>query len=187
MTILIGAIHNGYAYVGADSLWTWDDQFVRESKVSKFIQLDDDKVLIATSGQDKFTQIFERVIETDPELLNFNDRRSLRDLVDALHKEVHKAGVGDSDNNQLPDHDLGFLLVSKLTNKIWVIESDYSIGEFDDFVCAGSGAFLGEGAMRALAKVGIFGKDAVKLAIETVNELHPYCGGKIEIKKIKLK
>lgn len=186
MTILIGTIDRGVAYIGSDSLWTWDEGFVRESNVSKFIDLHNDSVLIATSGQDKFTQILERLIEREPELLNFTDRRSLMDLVDALHRDVAKAGVGDSDNNQLPDHDMGFVIASKKTGKIWVIESDYSIGEYDDYVCTGSGAFLGESAMRALRKSGVRGLKSVELAISTVNELHPYCGGKIEIRRIDL-
>jgi ATP-dependent protease HslVU (ClpYQ) peptidase subunit len=189
MTILIGAIHDGKAYVGADTLWTWSDNFVRSHSTSKFITLPVQgrhQVLIATAGQDKFTQILERVLLSKPELLNFADRKGLVKLVDELHKEVKQAGVGDSENNQLPDHDLGFIMVSSASDKIWVIESDYGILEFEDYVCAGSGAYLGEAAMKALSKSGIFGGGAVHLALESVCELHPYCGGNIEIKEVEL-
>jgi ATP-dependent protease HslVU (ClpYQ) peptidase subunit len=189
MTILIGAIHDGKAYIGADTLWTWSDNFVRSHSTSKFIALPvegNNNILIATAGQDKFTQILERVLLNRPELLDFADRKGIIKLIDELHKEVKQAGVGDSENNQLPDHDLGFVMVSSASDKIWVVESDYGILEFNDYVCAGSGAYLGEAAMKALSKSGIFGGGAVQLALETVCELHPYCGGDTEIKEIDL-
>ena len=191
MTILIGAIHNGKAYIGADSLWTWDDNFVREHTTSKFIDLrvepaPRNKILIATAGQDKFTQLLEKVLQTHPNLINFADRRGLIKLVEELHKEAKISGVGDADNNQLPDHDLTFLIATSASNKLWVVESDYGVTSFDDYVCVGSGQFLGEGAMMALSKSGIFGDGAVHIALESVCELHPYCGGAIEIREIEL-
>ncbi len=189
MTIIIGAIHNGKAYIGADTLWTWDENFVREHTTSKFIEMPVEsryRVLIATAGQDKFTQILERVLLNNPQLINFSDRKGVIKLIDELHKEVKNAGIGDADNNQLPDHDLGFIIVSSASDKIWVVESDYGILEFEDHVCVGSGAYLGEAAMRAMAKSGIFGDGAVQIALETVCDLHPYCGGTLEIKEVEL-
>lgn len=203
MTVLVGAIHNGYAYIGADSLWSWDENFVRASKTSKFLNLNPIKavseegletitrdfskeVLIASSGQDRFTQILEKVVTENPDLACFATKSDLMELAEMFHKAVSKLGIGDSDNNQLPDHDMGFLLASKYSDRIWTLESDYSIGEYDDYVSGGSGSFLAESAMRALHKQNIVGEEAVLTAIETVNELHPYCGGKIEIRKIKI-
>jgi len=203
MTVLVGAIHKGYAYIGADSLWSWDENFVRESKTSKFLNLKpvkfvsdegletftrdlSEEVLIASSGQDRFTQILEKVIIENPELACFTDKAGVIELAETYHKAVTKLGVGDSDNNQLPDHDMGFLLISKYSDRIWTLESDYSIGEYDDYVSGGSGSFLAEAAMRAQSKRGLHGEEAVLTAIETVNELHPYCGGRIEIRKIKI-
>lgn len=191
MTILIGAIHNGKAYIGADTLWTWDDSFVREHTTSKFIDLDEDlqtrnKILIATAGQDKFTQLLEKVLQLQPNLVNFSDRRGLIKLVEELHKEAKCSGVGDSDNNQLPDHDLTFLIATSASDKLWVVESDYGVTSFDDYVCVGSGQIIGEGAMKALSKSGIFGDGAVHIALESVCELHPYCGGRLEIREIEL-
>jgi ATP-dependent protease HslVU (ClpYQ) peptidase subunit len=190
MTILIGAIHDGKAYIGADTLWTWSENFVREHTTSKFVTVPvegENEVLIATSGQDKFTQILDRVLRDKPELINFKNRSGILKLLDAFQREVKAAGIGDAENNQLPDHDLGFMIISSASNKIWVIESDYGVLGFEDYVCAGSGAYLGEAAMKALGKLDVFGGRAVKTALETVCELHPYCGGTIETKEIELK
>jgi len=203
MTVLVGAIDGGYAYLGVDSLWSWDENFVRESKTSKFLNLKaikavseegldtvtknlSEEVLIASSGQDRFTQILEKVIIENPDLACFSTKSDLMELAEMFHKAVSKLGIGDSDNNQLPEHDMGFLLISKYSDRLWTLESDYSIGEYDDYVSGGSGSFLAESAMRALHKQNIVGEEAVLTAIETVNELHPYCGGKIEIRKIKI-
>jgi len=191
MTILIGAIHKGKAYIGADSLWTWDDNFVREHNTSKFIELDPElttrnKILIATAGQDKFTQLLEKVLQIQPNLINFSDRRGLIKLVEELHKEAKASGVGDSDNNQLPDHDMQFLLATSASNNLWVIESDYGVTSFDDYVCLGSGQIIGEGAMRALSKSGILGEGAVQIALQSVCDLSPYCGGELDIREIEL-
>ena len=190
MTILIGAIHNGKAYIGADTLWTWDDSFVRKH-TTKFVDIDitpapANEVIIATAGQDKFTQLLEKVLRDHPNLINFNDRRGVVKLVDEIQKEARNSGVGDAENNQLPDHDLGFLIATSASEKLWVIESDYGVIGFDDHVCVGSGAHLGESAMLSLAKSGIFGDGAVHIALETVCELHPYCGGDIEIREVTL-
>jgi ATP-dependent protease HslVU (ClpYQ) peptidase subunit len=186
MTILAGTIENGTIYIGADSLWTWDDDFVRESKVSKFIELPRDDILIATAGQDKFTQILEGLIEENNDLATIESRKDVRELASLVFKEVKKFGIGEADNDQLPSHELGFLVASKYVNKIWTIDSDYSVQEFDDYVCIGSGGTIGEAVMRALVKVKIFGKEAIYTAIETASELHPYCGGRIDIRELKL-
>lgn len=189
MTILIGAIHNGKAYLGADTLWTWDENFVREHHTSKFVDLPADsahKVLIATSGQDKFTQILEQVLIEKPQLISFTNRRGVLQLVAELQKEIRRAGIGDAEHNQLPEHDLGFIIASSASDSIWVVESDYGVTEFKDYVCAGSGGQLGEAAMKALTKAEVFGATAVQRALETVCELHPYCGGKVEIREIEL-
>lgn len=187
MTILIGAIHDGVAYIGADSLWTWDEQFVRVHKSSKFADLANQNVLIATAGQDKFTQILEKILKTESKLLDFEDKDGIYELVDAIQVEAVKHGVGEPENNQLPNHDLGFLIASSNTDKIWCIEPDYGVTCFDDHICTGSGAFLGESAMLALSKKGIFGEEAIRIAIETVSALHPFCGGPIEIRSVKIK
>jgi len=168
------------------SLWSWHDPPVRESKVRKFVVLPRNDILIATAGQDKFTQILEDILESNPDLATIECRKDIRELATLIFKEVKKFGMGEADNDQLPSHELGFLIASKYTNNIWTIDSDYSVQEFDDYVCIGSGDALGEAAMRALSRVGVFGKEAVYTAIETVSELHPYCGGRIEIRELKL-
>jgi len=187
MTIAIGTVTSKSIIVGTDTLWGWNEEFVRDHKTSKFLEVPADyknKLLISTSGQDKFTQIFEKLIRSDGHLLDFKDRFGLIELVDALQAEVSKHGIGDPENDTLPDHDFGFLIASINTKSLWVLDGDYSINEFDDFVCIGSGTFLGESAMHALSKVGITGKQAVEVAIDTCCQLHPFCGGRIEVREI---
>lgn len=189
MTIGIGAITKNSITVGTDSLWAYSDDFVRELKTSKFIEVPakyKNKLLIATSGQDKFTQIFEKLLKNEEHLLDFKDRSGFIELVDALQAEVTKYGIGDAEANSLPDHDLGFLVASVNTKSLWTVESDYGINEFDDYACIGSGTFLGESAMHALNLAGITGKKAIEIAIRTTSSLHPMCGGRAEVREISL-
>ena len=189
MTIAIGTISTHSIIIGTDSLWSWSEDFVRDHKTSKFIEAPNklkSKVLVASAGQDRFTQIFERLIRKSPELLGFENREGALVLIEALQEEVGKHGIGDPDTNQLPEHNLSFLIGSAITKSLWTIEADYGINEFDDFVCIGSGTFIGESAMHVLAKHQIAGRVAVKSSLETAMALHPFCGGRTEIREITI-
>lgn len=191
MTIIIGAIHEGYAYIGTDSLWSFDKDFVRPCKTSKFIPVPDDKFLMAQAGQDKFTQIFIRAMKNamkdKPKLLEIKNITSIYSLVDLLKREVMATtGVGEAENNELPEHDMGLIVAAKGCSKIWSIGGDYSVMEFDDYVSEGAGSLLAEAAMNALARKGVYGREAVEIALKTACELHPYCNEPLEIKTIDL-
>jgi len=188
MTIIIGAIHEGIAYIGCDSLYTWNNDFVRTSKTSKFIPMSNDAgFLVAGAGQDKYTQIFIRAMRRHPEILAITNLNSMYMIADVLQNEVMKnSGVGEADNNELPEHDVALMFVSKLSSSIFVMESDYSVMEYDDYVCTGSGFMQGEAAMAALYAAGIKGREAVELALNITCELHPNCGKPIEIRELKL-
>lgn len=184
MTIIIGTLSNNKVYIGADTLYTWERSFVRECKTSKFLDTGIPDLLVAGSGQDKFSQVFTKVIQSHPELAQFKNRDQLEELVSKLYDKVEELGVGDAEHNELPEHDMSFMLANKATKRIWVLESDYSIFEFDDHACIGSGYAMGEAAMKVLSKVNVVGEEALKLAIATVNQIHPYCGGAVEIREI---
>jgi len=187
MTICIGAVTANSIIMGCDSLWTWGEDFVREHN-SKFVEIPEkyrEQILVASAGQDKFTQIFRKLIKKSPDLLGFMCIDGALELVENFQGEVASNGVGDPETNELPEHNMGFLVGSILTRSLWVIESDYNICEFKDYVCAGAGAFLGESSMLSLKKVNITGEEAIRIAIESVSQLHPHCGGKIDIKVLK--
>lgn len=189
MTIAIGTITLTSIIVGTDSLIMWDDNFVRDHKTSKFLELPakfKNKLLIATAGQDKFTQIFEKLVRSEDHFLDFKDRIGVVELIDALQAEIIKHGIGDAEANQLPEHDLAFLIASANTRSLWIVDSDYGISEFEDFVSIGAGMFLGESAMLALSKVNITGKKAIEIAVDVVKSLHPMCGGRTDIREILL-
>jgi len=191
MTIIIGAIHEGRAYIGTDSLWSFDKDFVRPCKTSKFIPVPNDKFLMAQAGQDKFTQIFIRAMKNTmkdkPKLLEVKNITSIYHLVDILKKEViTTTGVGEAENNELPHHEMALIVAAKGCNKVWAIGGDYSVMEFDDYIAEGAGAVIAEAAMNALSRKGIHGREAVEIALETTCELHPYCDGPLEIQEIDL-
>lgn len=189
MTIAVGTITKNSIVVGTDSKWTWAEDFVREHTTSKFVEIpkaDHGSILIASAGQDRFTQILRKLIKRNPELLKFHEMDGALELVESLRAEVLEFGIGDPENNEFPEHNMEFLIASSFSKSLWIIEPDYNICEFKDHVCIGSGAPLAESSMLALKKSNIMGEKAVITCIETVGELHPYCGGKIELKEIKV-
>ena len=152
MTIIVGMLDEKQVVIGTDSLYTWEEGFVKPHG-SKFVPMPkefDGKVIVASSGQEKFSQIFERIAKEIPKLLNFTDRYSLMKLAEKIRTTAADMGVGDAEDNNLPEHDLGFLIASKNTKKLWTIDSDYSVGEYDNYVCVGSGYIVAESAILAL-------------------------------------
>lgn len=191
MTIGIGTITKKSLIVGTDSLWSFGEDFVKDIKTSKFVKIPNkykDQILIASSGQDKFTQILEKLFRTNSELLDFTDKSGIAEIAEILQIEVSKLGIGSPDTDQLPDHELEFLIASKTSKSVFIISGDYSIMEFgeSEFACIGSGSLIGESAMLALSKAKVIGKEALKISLETAMECHPMCGGRIEIREILL-
>ena len=186
MTILVGAIHGGHIYMGTDSLVTWSDNFTRDSRRSKFLDVGCNNLILASAGQERYSQLLTKILKSDPMLASISNRYDIEEIMDSLFKATRDFGVGEAENNQLPEHDFELMLATSHIGTIWTIDSDYSISEFDDYVCMGSGAGLGESSMKALYKSGIRGEEAIITTIETVNELHPYCGGSVFIKALEL-
>lgn len=187
MTIIIGAIHDGEVFIGADSLWSWSNNFVREMKTDKFLAIENTDVMIAGSGEERLSQVFTEMLneKSNRYLLEIETKEDVIALAKELHSEVGESGVGPPKDNEMPDHNMGFLLARKGYSKLWLLDSDYTVTEFDDYVCIGAGGELGECAMKALSKCDIHGKQAVLKAIESVNDCHPYCGGRIDLRTLE--
>ena len=190
MTIIIGFRDEMGTTIGTDSLYTWEDGFVKPQG-HKFISLPSeyiDKVLVAASGQEKFSQVFERVVRDTPKLLSFSDRYGVMKLASKLFAEVGKLGVGDAENNNLPEHDLGFVLASVNSKNLWTIDTDYSVGEHEHYVCMGSGYAIAESAILALTLPEVSSlstNDLVLGALVVTCTLHPYCGGLANIRRVE--
>lgn len=177
MTIIIGAIHDHRVIVGTDSMWTLEDNLIREfPSESKFLKCPDPEVLIAGSGDDKYSVIFEEfLIEKGCE---FNSKRDLFLLTNAFRNSLPKWGMIDD------DHDFGFVVAKKGHSKLWSIECNFSVNECDDWICLGGGSTLGEASMKALALRGIFGREAIETSLQVVGSLHPFCGGRSEFREL---
>jgi len=109
-------------------------------------------------------------------------------LASKLFLEAGKLGIGDAENNTLPEHDLGFVLASTNSKKLWTIDSDYSVGEHEHYVCMGSGYSLAESAILALTLPEVSKlstNDLVLGALVVTCTLHPYCGGLANIRRVK--
>lgn len=178
MTIIIGAIHKDKIYIGTDSLWLFDDDLIREIPESKFLALQQSELLIAAAGDDRYSLIMEELLLKSPQ--NIETKRDLFTLANEFRAFLPKWGLPEEQT----EHDFDFIVARRGIPKLWQIDSSFCVTEFDTWVCAGSGASLGEAAMKALSLKGILGKEAIGVSLETVGSLHPYCGGKVHIREL---
>lgn len=182
MTVLVGAVSEGVIHIGTDKLVTWSEDYCRPQAGGKFIYQDEDLV-IADSGTVRISQTFENLV-TDPSnkhLLNIEDIKSVEKLANILYDELKDLGVGVANNNEMPSHEFGFLLASGQTGKLYTINNDYAVEEWDSYVSMGSGSVIAEAAMFALLKAGVIERKAVQIALETACARHPFCGGGVEL------
>lgn len=186
MTIGIGVLDKKQQkiYVAADTLVTYGSEFKRHAG-SKFLTTET-TALVVGAGSIRLSQIFNLLLKEQPGLLTFRSELDVVAIADLLYEKIAASGVGEAENNETPAHEFEFLLTNNLSNKIFVIEGDYSVEEFTDYACIGSGYVQAQAALRALYSVGVQGKEALEQAMRTVMDLHPHCGGQIETRELSL-
>jgi len=184
MTIAIGVVDplHGKIYVAADTLVTYGSELKRHAG-SKFLETDG-TCLVVGAGSVRLSQIFNLLIRDQPELLQFKTELDVVAIADAFYEKISASGIGDAENNDTPNHEFEFIIANNLTKKVYVIEGDYSVEEFNNFACVGSGFIHGQAALQTLANLGIHGKEALNHAMKTVFALHPHCGGEVEIREL---
>jgi len=186
MTIGMGIIDLGAnkVYVAADTLITYGSELKRHAG-SKFLETPH-PCLIVGAGSIRLSQIFNVLIREQPELLQFKSELDVVAIADAFYEKISSAGVGEAENNDTPNHEFEILIVNNQSKKIYVIEGDYSVEEFTNYACIGSGFIQGQAALQTLINVGIHGKEAINQAMKTVLRLHPSCGGEVEVRELIL-
>jgi len=184
MTIGIGVvdIQSDKIYIAADTLITYGSELKRHAG-SKFLETNS-KCLVVGAGSIRLSQLFNLLIRDQPELLNFKSELDVVVLADAFYEKVATAGVGEAENNDTPNHEFEILIANNLAKKLYIIEGDYSVEQFDKHACIGSGFIQGQSALHTLSNLGIHGKEALVHAMKTVMALHPHCGGEVEIREI---
>lgn len=186
MTIGMGIIDfdANKVYIAADTLVTYGGELKRHAG-SKFLETSA-PCLIVGAGSIRLSQIFNLLVRDQPELLQFKTELDVVALADAFYEKVAAAGVGEAENNDTPNHEFEILLANNLTKKLFVIEGDYSVEEFTNYACVGSGFIQGQAALQTLADIGIKGKKALEHAMNTVMFLHPHCGGSVEVRELTI-
>lgn len=182
MTILVGAVSDGAIHIGTDKLVTWSMEYCRPQAGGKFIY-SDEELIVADSGTVRISQVFQNLLHNDENkhLLNIEDIKSVEKLANCLLEELKDLGVGPPNSNEMPSHEFGFMVASAQTGKLYTINNDYSVEEWDSYVAMGSGSVIAESAMYALRQAGIIERKAVQIALETACARHPFCGGGVEL------
>ncbi len=187
MTIIAGVVDKDCVYLGTDSLISFGSDYGRcNYSTGKFLDLPTDDLVIASAGAVSYGQIFEEILRQDESthLLTVEEKYDVQKLARLLYERVRELGVGDSENNKLPDHEGCFLVVSKDANKIWAMDGDYAITEWDTYIALGSGSTVCESVIWAALECDQKPLDALILGLKASIEFTPNCGGKIHIKQV---
>jgi ATP-dependent protease HslVU (ClpYQ) peptidase subunit len=186
MTIGMGLIDfdANKVLIAADTLVTYGSELKRHAG-SKFLETSA-PCLIVGAGSIRLSQLFNLLVREQPELLQFKTELDVVALADAFYEKVSAAGVGDAENNDTPNHEFEILIANNLSAKLFIIEGDYSVEEFTNFACIGSGFIQGQAALQTLTNVGIHGRNALDQAMKTVMAMHPHCGGEAEVRELSL-
>jgi ATP-dependent protease HslVU (ClpYQ) peptidase subunit len=186
MTIGIGVIDRSQnkIYVAADTLISYGSELKRPAG-SKFL-ITENNILVVGAGSVRTTQIFNMLIKEQPALLHITSELEAVALADIFYEKMSDLGVGEADNNETPNHEFEFLIANQLSQKLFIIEGDYSVEEFSDYACIGSGFVQAQAALKTLYDMGITGRKALDGAMRTVLALHPHCGGDVEVRELPL-
>lgn len=187
MTILAAIVGKDKVFMATDSQVSWGDSYTRQfNKAGKFIETPEKDLLIATCGSIKNEQILKHVLnlEENKYLLDAKDYKGMRKWSAALKEAMAEWGVGDPKDNEVPSHDHGFLVARKGVKKVWEIDCDYAIIEYDDYAVSGSGYRYADGAIQVLQNYDCSEPEILKQALKTAIARDPYCGGKIHIRSV---
>lgn len=96
---------------------------------------------------------------------------------------VNEQSAGE--DSPFGDLDASFLLITP--NGIFYVACDMSVTRFDQYYAIGSGGAYGLGALHAMYEPQGGGERIATRAVEAACDLDVYCGGRIDVVKVKVK
>lgn len=189
MTVIAAVVTDKAIHIGTDCQVAWGMNFVRPINQGKFIDVADKDTVVAFCGNCRFEDIFQNMVreKEHSHLFPIKRRKDVVALASLFYECVKENGAGDAVDDCLPHHSFAFIVVSSYTKSIWVIEGDYSVTAYLDYVSHGSGSIVCESALYALGLVKISGLRALKVGLQAACDRTPFCDGPLYYKKLTLK
>lgn len=142
---------------------------------------------LATTGWGVYTNILDDYLRTarTPRL---GDSASIFSFFRTFWKVLHERYAFVNDQSSEPDSPFGDLDASFLVanpHGIFYVACDMSVTAFDNYYAVGSGATYALGALHALYSPTGDAETMARKAVAAASELDIYCGGDINLAKIK--
>lgn len=145
MTCIIGLIHDGRVYMGADSQASdgWAKQMVRHPKVFQTGQF-----LIGYTTSFRMGQLLQYQLEVKPQGDEDDYAYMVTSFVEAVRKVLKDYGYAKVENNQ----EQGGNFLIGYNGRLYELQSDMAVLDYmDSFSAVGCGRAYALGAMEALA------------------------------------
>lgn len=171
MTAIIGLVHDGKVYIGADSA-TESGGLVHVSAASKVFTLN--ALVIGTTGSIRYRQIIQRHVSglRPPTDVEHIVRYLVVEFIPLLRNALKEHGFTKSEAGQ-ESADYGAMLVG-CKGELLRIDCDFSVLKFDrTFEAIGSGSTLALGAMAALSPA-LAPEKRMNRALAIAAEFDPY-------------
>lgn len=166
MSCVVGLLHEGHVYIGADGFATTEDGERRPIVTDKIIR--NKNYLIGYTGSVRTGQIL------DPHY--FNPPDVIEDFVEALREHLYAKGCVATTEGGINMQSCNFLIGYK--HRLHEILMDFQLNEvMGNFTAIGSGASYAMGALYVLDKTNkIAPSTKVELALDAAAEFHVTCG-----------
>lgn len=159
MTCVVGLATPGGVYIGGDSAASCESdlQVRKESKVFELGEL-----LIGFSSSFRMGQLLRYSLKLPPKD-NKDDMRYLTKVMTSVRKLLLRENFGIMDSGE---QELGGQLLIGYRNKLYVVDSDFHVGEpIDGYAAIGSGANVALGALFVAKKCLLGPVPAMNLAL----------------------
>ncbi len=177
------------AYDDEDRYWIASDSVgsaggVKYELGSKLIQKGN--YIIGFSWSYRVADIIRESRDLPDRILSIQDVRNMRDIIRAtMIKDglLNNNDESDARRSMASGHPVDVTLISP--SGIYTIESDYQIHKITTgYIASGSGTEVAIGALFTCKKLGVDGKQAVKVAVNSAIKHITTCGGKCHIKSV---
>jgi ATP-dependent protease HslVU (ClpYQ) peptidase subunit len=170
VTVLVGVVHNGRTWVGADSATTNGDVVAASTQPKVWQQGD---FVFACTGALREQQIIQHRVT----LPNMNDSTDVLrylciDFADALRQARKDSGF---DEKVTTGQELGPVLLIGYEDRLFTMDSYYAVEEFADFAARGCGRELAMGSLHTTAGIWRDPRKRITAALEAACSVNAYC------------
>lgn len=172
MTCIVGLVSNNKIYLGSDSRATAGNHVV-PSKVNKIFKKNDE-IMMGIAGYVRVSDVLRSLFIVPPKPESKTDLDYLQvEFVNSIRACLESVKIIINDSGMAMMGDSSMILVYK--NKLYNIDNSFSVMEFPEYTCIGSGQDYAYGSLETTSKMKVSGRKRVELALEAACKFDTGC------------